>query len=96
MPWTAEQVRRHKAAAKAVADINHSTPQAVDNFTDSVETLLTALAQREMTPEQIDRLARVLQVGERDLLRRTSTLLRAKDRKPAAAPRSTRSRSRAA
>ena len=70
MAWTREQKQRHKAAAKAVADIHHSTEAAVDNFCDSVETLLTAIAQRDMTPEQVDRLARILQGGERDLLRR--------------------------
>ena len=72
MPWTADQVRRHKAAAKAVADIHHSTEAAVDNFCDSIETLLTAIAQRPMSDEQTERLARILQGGERDLLRRLS------------------------
>ena len=70
MPWTPEQVQRHKAAAKAVAEINYSTPMAVDNFSDAVETLLTAIAQRDMTAQQIDRLAAILQRSERDLLRR--------------------------
>lgn len=95
MPWTREQVQRHKLAAKAVADINHSTSQAVDNFTDSVETLLTAIAQRDMDPAQIDRLAAILQRAERDLLRRCTTL-DAPARRPAAARSSGRSRSRAA
>lgn len=50
------------------------TERAVDNFCDSVESLLTAIGQRPMTPRQIDRLAALLQEAERNLLARSTTL----------------------
>lgn len=71
------------------------TEAAVDRFTSNVESLLIALSQRSMTVEQRDRLAAVLQRGERDLLRRCTTS-RVKDPTPVRVASSTRSRSRAA
>lgn len=58
------------------------TERAVDYFSDSVESLLIALAQRKMTRRQVDRLAGILQRAERDVLAR-STSLPAKDRRRA-------------
>jgi hypothetical protein len=47
---------------------------AVDIYISNVETLLIALAQRKLLPEQIDRLAAILQRSERDLLARCTPL----------------------
>lgn len=52
---------------------DRDTERMVDNFTSSVETLLTGIAQRRMTSEQVDRLAVILQRAERDLLVRVSS-----------------------
>ena len=92
MPWTPEQVQRRKAENRAIAEASRDTAAAVDNFTSSVETLLIALSQRDLSPEQIDRLAAILQRGERDLLRRISTSSVVRGRQAAPAPRSTGSR----
>ena len=48
------------------------TERAVDHYLDSVESLLTALSQRPLDPEQAERLARLLQTMERDLLARSA------------------------
>ena len=49
------------------------TERAVDNFCDSVESLLIALSQRSMTPAQIFRLGRVLDEGRAHLLARSTS-----------------------
>ena len=46
------------------------TERAVDHYLDSVESLLTALLQRPLDPVQEERLARLLQRSELDLLSR--------------------------
>lgn len=69
--------------------VDRDTERTVDNFTSSVETLLTGIAQRRMSDEQIERLARVLQRAERNLLARSTTSPAPVRRtRPAAASRS--------
>jgi len=72
------------------------TERAVDHYLDSVESLLTALSQRPLDPVQEERLARLLQRSELDLLSRragrgSSTTSAVADPATAAAPSSGRS-----
>lgn len=49
--------------------------RAADNFISSLESLLIALSQREMSEVQLDRLAVVLQRAELDALERCTMLV---------------------
>ena len=47
-----------------------ATRKGIDMHLSSLESLLVALEQRDMDPEQVDRFARLLQYGERMALAR--------------------------
>ncbi len=47
-----------------------ATNMAVDMYLDNVESLLMAIAQRPISDEQMERMARLLNKGERDCLSR--------------------------
>ena len=53
-----------------------ATGEAVDNFLDHVESLFTALSQRQMLSEQVERYARLLNRAEQDCLRRVDRPMR--------------------
>lgn len=48
----------------------------VDTWLDNLESILRALSQRRMTPDQLDRYALLLEGAEADALRRTGRRLR--------------------
>ena len=66
-------------AYKAAPDwlvAGHAASVGIDMHLSSLETLMTALEQRALTEDQLDRFARILQYGERVAL----TTLRARQR----------------
>lgn len=56
--------------AKVKKPLSFAETIGVHVYLDNLETLLTAIAQRRMTREQVDRFARLLAAAGRDAIRR--------------------------
>ena len=56
--------------ADSIEELEAIVDAAVNLWIDNLETLLTAIRQREMSREQRDRYARILAGAERDVLER--------------------------
>lgn len=56
--------------ARVTRPLSFAETMGTHVYLDNLETLLTAIAQRRMTREQVDRFARLLAAAERDALGR--------------------------
>lgn len=72
MTWTQEQKRQRMAEARRQAEQGipalPEQEKAVDAYLSNLDSLITALEQRELQPYQQEWLARLLQRGERYVL----------------------------